>query len=101
MNDMTKTQIEQLDQDNPLGVDGFEFVEFTGPEPRAMIARLETMGFTQTHLNPRTDVVRPETGRHQLPGASFACGPRRRLRPRPWSVGQRHGLPHHRRQGRL
>lgn len=62
MNDMTKAQIEQLDQENPLGVDGFEFVEFTGPEPEAMISRLETMGFTQTHVNPTTDVVRLKQG---------------------------------------
>ncbi|KAK0360987.1 hypothetical protein LTR94_025131, partial [Friedmanniomyces endolithicus] len=62
MNDMTKTEAEQLDQENPLGVDGFEFVEFTGPEPLAMVARLETMGFTQTHINPTTDVVRLKQG---------------------------------------
>ena len=44
MNDMTQAQDlatpQQIDQENPLGVDGFEFVEFTGPEPEAMIARL-------------------------------------------------------------
>jgi len=48
--------------DNPLGVDGFEFVEFTGPDPHGMIARLETMGFVQTHVNPHTDVVRLKQG---------------------------------------
>ena len=52
----------KLDQENPLGVDGFEFVEFTGPEPEAMIARLELMGFTQTHVNPTTDAVRLKQG---------------------------------------
>ena len=66
MNDMTPAQdqstVDQIDQENPLGVDGFEFVEFTGPEPRAMISRLELMGFTQTHVNPRTDVVRLKQG---------------------------------------
>ncbi|MDZ4365277.1 MAG: 4-hydroxyphenylpyruvate dioxygenase, partial [Brevundimonas sp.] len=58
MNDMTSAQnqasnqtpdqvtAEQIDLENPLGVDGFEFVEFTGPEPKAMISRLEMMGFT-------------------------------------------------------
>nr|WP_307369082.1 4-hydroxyphenylpyruvate dioxygenase [Brevundimonas sp. SORGH_AS_0993] len=65
---MTQVQTEgqptarQIDQDNPLGVDGFEFVEFTGPEPEAMISRLELMGFTQTHVNPTTDVVRLKQG---------------------------------------
>ncbi|WP_292178686.1 4-hydroxyphenylpyruvate dioxygenase [Brevundimonas sp.] len=64
MNDMTQGQptAQQIDQENPLGVDGFEFVEFTGPEPEAMISRLETMGFTQTHVNPTTDVVRLKQG---------------------------------------
>jgi len=52
----------KLDQENPLGVDGFEFVEFTGPEPESMIARLELMGFTQTHVNPTTDAVRLKQG---------------------------------------
>ena len=70
MNDMTptsdqapaQTTAEQINLENPLGVDGFEFVEFTGPEPKAMISRLELMGFTQTHVNPKTDVVRLKQG---------------------------------------
>jgi 4-hydroxyphenylpyruvate dioxygenase len=66
MNDMTPTSnptiAEQINLENPLGVDGFEFVEFTGPEPKAMISRLELMGFTQTHVNPKTDVVRLKQG---------------------------------------
>nr|WP_314437635.1 4-hydroxyphenylpyruvate dioxygenase [uncultured Brevundimonas sp.] len=62
MHDMTQTEVDKLDQENPLGVDGFEFVEFTGPEPKAMISRLEIMGFTQTHVNRRTDVVRLKQG---------------------------------------
>ena len=70
MNDMTptsdqapaQTTAEQINLENPLCVDGFEFVEFTGPEPKAMISRLEMMGFTQTHVNPKTDVVRLKQG---------------------------------------
>ena len=52
----------RLDKENPLGVDGFEFVEFTGPDPAAMVARLELMGFTRTHVHPTTDVVRMKQG---------------------------------------
>ena len=52
----------RLDTENPLGVDGFEFVEFTGPDPAAMVARLELMGFTQTHVNPANDAVRLKQG---------------------------------------
>ncbi|WP_339914738.1 4-hydroxyphenylpyruvate dioxygenase [uncultured Brevundimonas sp.] len=52
----------RLDTENPLGVDGFEFVEFTGPEPEAMASRLELMGFTPTHVNPKTGAVRLKQG---------------------------------------
>jgi len=31
--------------DNPMGTDGFEFVEYTGPEPQALAALFERMGF--------------------------------------------------------
>ena len=34
MHDAPQSEAAQrLDQENPLGVDGFEFVEFTGPDP--------------------------------------------------------------------
>ena len=63
MHDAPQTAASKaLDAENPLGVDGFEFVEFTGPEPKAMIERLELMGFTQTHVNPANDVVRLKQG---------------------------------------
>src|SRR5437868_8926154 len=31
--------------DNPMGTDGFEFVEYTGPEPQQLAALFEQMGF--------------------------------------------------------
>jgi 4-hydroxyphenylpyruvate dioxygenase len=31
--------------DNPMGTDGFEFVEYTGPDPQALGALFEQMGF--------------------------------------------------------
>src|SRR5581483_3675436 len=33
-------------QENPLGTDGFEFVEFTTPEPETLKVLFERMGFT-------------------------------------------------------
>ncbi len=43
--------------DNPLGLDGFEFVEFTGPDPEALAGLFDMMGFT--HLgNHRSKNVR-------------------------------------------
>ena len=35
-----------MPQDNPLGLDGFEFVEFTGPDPDALGHLFTLMGFT-------------------------------------------------------
>src|SRR3569833_3876068 len=32
--------------ENPLGTDGFEFVEFTGPDPQAIAQQSEAMGCT-------------------------------------------------------
>jgi len=44
-------------RDNPLGLDGFEFVEFTGPDPDALAHLFAAMGFT--HLgNHRSKNVR-------------------------------------------
>jgi 4-hydroxyphenylpyruvate dioxygenase len=51
-------EMTSIDIENPLGLDGFEFVEFTGPEPRAMIERLELMGFVKSHEHPSNGVVR-------------------------------------------
>src|SRR3954452_15580890 len=46
-----------MPHDNPLGLDGFEFVEFTGPDPDALAALFTAMGFT--HLgNHRSKTVR-------------------------------------------
>lgn len=56
------TDAKTLDAENPLGVDGFEFVEFTGPDPQAMIERLELMGFVRSHVNPKNGVVRLKQG---------------------------------------
>jgi len=54
MNDVT---------DNPLGLNGFEFVEFTSPEPSRMIETLERLGFTAAATHPTKDVVRYKQGR--------------------------------------
>lgn len=44
--------------DNPLGTDGFEFVEFTSPEPRKLAEHFERMGFTAVSQHRSKDVVR-------------------------------------------
>ena len=43
--------------DNPLGLDGFEFVEFTSPDPEALAGLFASLGFT--HLgNHRAKAIR-------------------------------------------
>lgn len=43
--------------ENPLGTDGFEFVEYTGPDPDALAALFERMGFTAVGKHRSKDVV--------------------------------------------
>jgi 4-hydroxyphenylpyruvate dioxygenase len=55
-----------MDQANPLGLNGFEFVEFTSPDPAKMAAQLEQLGFTATHKHPRKAITRYKQGRINL-----------------------------------
>ena len=48
--------------DNPLGTDGFEFVEFTHPEPDLLAAQFERMGFTAVARHRSKAVVRYRQG---------------------------------------
>ena len=53
-------------QDNPLGLDGFAFVEFTSPDPAAMKALFEQMGFVAASTHPTKAVTRYKQGRINL-----------------------------------
>jgi 4-hydroxyphenylpyruvate dioxygenase len=48
--------------DNPLGTDGFEFVEFTAPDPEALAAIFRAMGFTAVAKHRSKDVIRFKQG---------------------------------------
>jgi 4-hydroxyphenylpyruvate dioxygenase len=48
--------------DNPLGTDGFEFVEFTSPEPERLKALFEMMGFTAVAKHRSKNVLRFRQG---------------------------------------
>ena len=54
------------DPQNPLGLNGFEFVEFTSPDPAGMAAQFEQLGFTPTHRHPRKNITRYKQGRINL-----------------------------------
>ena len=51
---------------NPLGLDGFEFCEFTSPDPQAMAAQFEQLGFTAARRHPTKDIVQYRQGRINL-----------------------------------
>ncbi|HXQ11371.1 MAG TPA: 4-hydroxyphenylpyruvate dioxygenase [Caulobacteraceae bacterium] len=48
--------------DNPLGTDGFEFVEFTAPDPERLKRVFETMGFAATARHRSKNVLRFRQG---------------------------------------
>jgi len=48
--------------ENPLGTDGFEFVEFTSPEPEKLDALFRTLGFTPVAKHKSKDIVRYAQG---------------------------------------
>ena len=66
---MTATMLEQQPDAasaNPLGLNGFEFVEFTSPDPDRMAAQFEALGFTATHRHPTKNITRYKQGRINL-----------------------------------
>ena len=62
----TTAAIERPAADNPLGLNGFEFVEFTSPDPAALAAQFEALGFTATHRHPTKNITRYKQGRINL-----------------------------------
>ena len=48
--------------DNPIGLDGFEFVEFTSPDPAGMVGLIEQLGFVASHEHPTKPVTRYKQG---------------------------------------
>jgi 4-hydroxyphenylpyruvate dioxygenase len=48
--------------ENPLGTDGFEFVEFTSPEPERLKGLFELMGFTAVSRHRSKNVLRFRQG---------------------------------------
>lgn len=58
--------MSQITAENPLGLDGFEFAEFTGPNPEDMMTLIEQLGFVAHSLHPTKNVVRYKQGRINL-----------------------------------
>jgi len=51
---------------NPLGLNGFEFVEFTSPDPDAMARQFAQLGFVPTHRHLTKNITRYKQGRINL-----------------------------------
>ena len=51
---------------NPLGLDGFEFAEFTSPDPDSLARQFEALGFVPTSTHPTKAVTRYKQGRINL-----------------------------------
>ena len=83
--------------DNPMGLMGFEFVEFASPTPNMLEPVFETMGFTLVARHRSKDVQLYRQGEHQLHRQQRAEEPGVVLRRRARPVGLRHGVP---REGR-
>ncbi|WP_419808011.1 4-hydroxyphenylpyruvate dioxygenase [Sphingomonas sp.] len=56
-------QVPVSSTDNPLGLNGFEFVEFTSPDPDAMARQFEQLGFVPSHRHPTKSITRYKQGR--------------------------------------
>jgi len=48
--------------ENPIGTDGFEFVEFTSPDPHVLAKLFESLGFTAVSKHRSKNVVRYKQG---------------------------------------
>ena len=58
----TIEQAPALAEQNPLGLNGFEFVEFTSPDPAAMARLFEQLGFVASHRHPTKNITRYKQG---------------------------------------
>jgi 4-hydroxyphenylpyruvate dioxygenase len=52
----TATAPQQQQRENPIGLNGFEFVEFTGPDPEALSGMFAALGFTHRGTHKRLAV---------------------------------------------
>ena len=51
---------------NPMGLDGFEFCEFTSPDPDALAKQFEALGFVPASTHKTRAITRYKQGRINL-----------------------------------
>jgi 4-hydroxyphenylpyruvate dioxygenase-like putative hemolysin len=79
--------------DNPMGTDGFEFVEYAAPDPQALRALFERLGFPVVARHRSKNVTRHAQGDINFIINAESGLLRAGLCPRARSVRLRHGLP--------
>jgi len=55
--------MEKIEFENPMGTDGFEFIEYTAPDPRVLGALFEQLGFVAVAKHRSKDVLLYRQGR--------------------------------------
>ena len=56
MASISDPKVLEADTTNPMGTDGFEFVEYTAPDPEALGKLFESMGFVKVAKHRSKDV---------------------------------------------
>ena len=87
-------------RENPIGLDGFEFVEFTSPDPEALAGLFAKLGFTHVGNHRSKNVRHYAQGDINFILNMEPDGPAGRFPRGARPLGQRHGLPGARREAR-
>ena len=82
MASISDPDLAAIDEVNPMGTDGFEFVEYTAPDPAALARLFEQHGLRQGRPAPLEGRLALPPGRHQLHPQRRAGQLRPGLRPR-------------------
>ena len=85
-----------ISDDNPMGTDGFEFVEFAHSEPAKLTALFELMGFSAVARHRSKNVTLYRQGGVNYSRQCRAGQLRGQVCKKPWAVRLRNGLPRRR-----
>ena len=89
----TSVELGPLGLENPMGTDGFEFVEYAAPDPELLRGLFTKMGFPAVARHKRKNVTLHRQGDINFiinaEPDSFAAA----FRPRTWPERLRHGVP--------
>ena len=79
--------------DNPLGTDGFEFVEFTGPDPQALASAVRGHGLHRGRAASIEERAALSSRATSISSSTWSRAARRReFRGAARAFGQRHGV---------